>query len=870
MEQPIKKKKPPACDRCKAKRVLCHPNPNGCPRCLEKGFECTTTPVVRRKPQKKAATSTAPSAGPPPSALGEVPSPLQSAPTEYPDFRPSQPVASTSTAAFRPPSPPSLPVPPVPSVLDPSQLSFSAAPTFPLPPPTAPLPQLVADTSNALSFPSFASSSSALILQPNPSSMTVLGPMKISPDFAQHLFHCFEQTSLFDHTIFRHLPLRPILESCAWHIDSLPPQRRILLYCALALGSLFSFSPLILGNEAHCPSSFGELDATKECERDFRNYGRRRAPRCEVMRRTVERMAKEADVAFETSVENAASCLLLDALSHSSDELKARSWLSAYMAHVRELAHTGQLFGEGKDKSDYGPVWLIHLSADVISEINAGRLTSTYADQLALGGEDNVDAEKLDQELKDTLAKGVDKNHYPSVGLMPVIYLRTARELTEKLLGTHARREPLNLDALSTFLTSLERLRSISNSYCAIVDTVLAHDPKAAHATAKLLFPHAITLPGQRRWTHSLALQGLRNFTVYSFSSLVLPLYRELMRRMALSDADTLSSSSPLSFAEKQHRDRLALAVQHVREFFLFAIEAKVEGLKHVPNVATFSTLRKTQTIDWVETLIEEVESGRVQMGEKVCKVVERLSASLKVAGYVHSSIYIDNLILRLDNHVLAFRLAQQAAAQPLSSAPTQPSLDPFGAQQFLHASFASSSYPSTSAAQSGAESSFLSTPYSAATSSSTLPSSAAASTTQFYVDPGEQLAFNSLVAIPTPSPQQSQGTSPADSSTARGGLGGLGDISVSASPALPSFSSATAGGAPSFDASSLPSFDPHPHPELADFEQTLADLTSAANDGGGGAGMESVMDGLLVGDFDEGGGGSAAEKLGIADWGLW
>ncbi|KAJ7152056.1 hypothetical protein C8R46DRAFT_1303519 [Mycena filopes] len=41
--------KPPACDSCKAKRVLCHPQPNGqpCPRCAEKKTICITTPVSR-------------------------------------------------------------------------------------------------------------------------------------------------------------------------------------------------------------------------------------------------------------------------------------------------------------------------------------------------------------------------------------------------------------------------------------------------------------------------------------------------------------------------------------------------------------------------------------------------------------------------------------------------------------------------------------------------------------------------------------------------------------------------------------------------------------------------------------------------------
>ncbi|KAJ7104466.1 hypothetical protein B0H15DRAFT_810166 [Mycena belliarum] len=47
-------KKPPACDACKARRVLCHPQPNGlpCPRCVEKGVICKTSYVPRGRPRK--------------------------------------------------------------------------------------------------------------------------------------------------------------------------------------------------------------------------------------------------------------------------------------------------------------------------------------------------------------------------------------------------------------------------------------------------------------------------------------------------------------------------------------------------------------------------------------------------------------------------------------------------------------------------------------------------------------------------------------------------------------------------------------------------------------------------------------------------
>ncbi|KAJ7205666.1 hypothetical protein C8J57DRAFT_1734606 [Mycena rebaudengoi] len=50
----LKRKKPPACDYCRARRVLCHPQPHGlpCPRCVEKNNICTSTPVIRAKRRK--------------------------------------------------------------------------------------------------------------------------------------------------------------------------------------------------------------------------------------------------------------------------------------------------------------------------------------------------------------------------------------------------------------------------------------------------------------------------------------------------------------------------------------------------------------------------------------------------------------------------------------------------------------------------------------------------------------------------------------------------------------------------------------------------------------------------------------------------
>ncbi|KAF7348584.1 Zn(2)-C6 fungal-type domain-containing protein [Mycena venus] len=54
IENAKKSRKPPSCDPCRARRVLCHPQPGGaaCPRCAEKEIICTTTPTARGRPRK--------------------------------------------------------------------------------------------------------------------------------------------------------------------------------------------------------------------------------------------------------------------------------------------------------------------------------------------------------------------------------------------------------------------------------------------------------------------------------------------------------------------------------------------------------------------------------------------------------------------------------------------------------------------------------------------------------------------------------------------------------------------------------------------------------------------------------------------------
>ncbi|KAJ7029452.1 hypothetical protein C8F04DRAFT_1116436 [Mycena alexandri] len=69
-----KRVKPPACDSCKARRVLCHSQPNGapCPRCVEKGTVCTTTPLPRGRPKGRKTQRRLEPTATPSTACGSV------------------------------------------------------------------------------------------------------------------------------------------------------------------------------------------------------------------------------------------------------------------------------------------------------------------------------------------------------------------------------------------------------------------------------------------------------------------------------------------------------------------------------------------------------------------------------------------------------------------------------------------------------------------------------------------------------------------------------------------------------------------------------------------------------------------------------
>ncbi|GAA5883987.1 hypothetical protein JCM6882_002093 [Rhodosporidiobolus microsporus] len=685
MDPLLKRKKPPACDYCKAKRVLCHPSPDGCPRCLEKGIICTTTPVVRRRPQKKAVHGAPGDSSAPPAAA----STSQAVP-------PAAPLASTSAA-----------------------ISFSSTPlafSFPATPAT--------DLSS-LSVLGAVPSTSSLANAAQGAELPV-----ITPELAQHLFHCFQQSSIYDHPLLKLVDFPSLLNlassssssatSSSPHtpiqLDSFPPAQRTLLYCALTTGALLSFHPSIIGPPpssspsspsppAPDPVSFAQLNsailAARQLQRsgtgsapDLREYGRRRRGVCAAMRGEAERLAKVGDAAFEASVENAASCMMLDSLTGvelssptttSSASPPPRPWLAAYVSHVSSLAEDETLRGPNGDLVFDPQMWNPFFVSEVMCDVGGARTATKETDHITLAGADVPDAAQLDKAMKEMLLQPTDRMLWPDHLSYGRLILAAIRELTDKFLSTHARRAPLNDPALTSLLTTLTHLRSIAASTTTLftrldTTTTAPHARPAPAPETQWLFPHALPKANAMRYDGAMARHGFKTLAALGWTALVLPLYRELQRRCAAASSSTPNGDADEDFEARQARDRLDLSLRQVRELLLLAMEVKVGAVEANPH-----PLRRLGVAEWAEALVEEVEAGRWRVEGKVVDIVERFSSTLKLLGYAHSSPRIDDLVLRLDNHALAYRLTASIPAIASSTAPSS--------------SFAAPSLASTSAA---------------------------------------------------------------------------------------------------------------------------------------------------------------------------
>ncbi|KAJ7776857.1 hypothetical protein DFH07DRAFT_1056542 [Mycena maculata] len=528
-----KAKKPPACDTCKARRVLCHPQPNGapCPRCIEKNIICTTTPIPRGRPRKV-------------------------------------PMASSSLAISQ------------------------RAPS--------------------------------LKIHPGPVFENVGECPDLNPDFVSHCFECLQFIPQYNHPLVMSSGIKTVMQGVGFRLDLLPTESRVLALSIIAFSSLVAYHESVLG-EGPRPQSF--LDYAFISSPDLVSCGVRRAPACRALRAVAFKAAWEAGIMLQPSIENAASCYLLDLIEQTDICGPSRPWASAYMSHVRSMAPT--LRCDNFTPSEAGRWAGFYMSEALLSTRSRTPMLFTLNDQLLLSGPEPPPLEDLLSSLEASASRPGLSVLWTSICPFMFRISCLARQLSDTINGDYARVNPLSEAAAIRFLSALSLLHSI---VCLLLDRV---DAAITAAAADRLPFHLVGSDTQAMARTSAYGIGL------SFASLVLPFYRELAQR---------------AIPDERARGRIQVLCVQARQMALLAAHELARALRYLPALH-YMPLLAAMIISWAEFCVEEVEAdgGRAYITPDMAKDLETLLGELKLVGYSLEALSQPAgvaLIARLESYV--------------------------------------------------------------------------------------------------------------------------------------------------------------------------------------------------------------------------
>ncbi|KAF5346171.1 hypothetical protein D9758_009923 [Tetrapyrgos nigripes] len=686
------KKKPPACDQCKARRVLCHSRPDGksCPRCLEKGIKCTTTPVVRRKrrPQHEVAAGNSKDSEDPEMndngnenhVNGVQPMDLDTAMEDLAPQGQERPVASTSSLSVQKTIP-------APEILEAN-----------IPSPQTRAPSMVPTTSSAGPGLPYAQTTVTLMNQPRlnggpSSSSTSLQPsstprIQLPKHLIQDLFNAFIHTPYSHHPIIPYDRVRANLAGCGWQPSSLTPQECVLVYCIFALTSLISIDPFIIGQEPippECTNILTTLNPVKTIKKDLRDIGRRREGVCHQLRLEALRQAQAEGVAVSVSPENAASCFLLSSLELLNQYDSTNAYSAVFAWQARALAESwyrhphpsNSLFGT----RDLSARWRSFIMADAIASLFLDRPSAfSPHDERLLCGHDGLPMEKLVSLLEEQGCNGTQFYMYlPSI-MFQMTHL--TREVYENISGSYARRNPLNLQIVKHYSSSLNLLHKLCSIYSSAADALT--DQTQRQNFARLSVLSVVTLG----WTNlslyfykTLKVRLEETSVTYSYSYAYAGILvggegneegDKSKSGGAGSDGDEagagpstgsgLESTSTSAARERgtpgsgpgSGRTELERIFHETRTL---TCKAAIEFSKMMEDVLSVSRLAQAKLVgggylkNWVHFLLDATEAG-VMAASDGARALERLRDGLKVAGFAWVD-YTD-LVEAMDSQISA------------------------------------------------------------------------------------------------------------------------------------------------------------------------------------------------------------------------
>ncbi|KAL1742832.1 hypothetical protein HDZ31DRAFT_42404 [Schizophyllum fasciatum] len=530
-----KKKRKSACDYCKSKRVICHPQPEGesCPRCKEKGVQCTTTiaPKRTRGKGKKTLEQEAIAAGLPPPV--------------------SEPRASRR-----------------------------------------------------------AQSSALGVRRDSPESP----PLVLPSALIQDAFDIFARFPPAQNPLFATDALRAALAQAEWDPARLDGPRRVLTQCILAFSALVSVDPYFVGCDAQgarFPDGLVQFDALNSPVGapvqsnlggiDISELGRRRQGVSRRLHEEALRLAKKEGIATHVSIENVASCFLLDCIDAPDDPADRMSWAAAYVWQFRSLTESGKLEWQHSITTFKGHLvrlqWRGSLMALALYALSIDKSPPFSAsDEETICGPTNT-------SFEDALARapslspeaaGVLLMNSPEVGNLSV-------RSSDTLIGTFvvaARRRPLDDAAVSKMLSTMDLFQASASRFRAYILS-LGDGPDlrmCLHACALALGTTAVYL---HRALEARALD--RPDMVLQRRAA-----RELaVRAVVKGSVDVRRAMSPYRLRFKQFSGLAAwVAVLVGDRSGVVGLDERVEALvrlRHVVKFSSFAGVDLSETVDAID-----------------------------------------------------------------------------------------------------------------------------------------------------------------------------------------------------------------------------------------------------------------------------
>ncbi|GAA5842867.1 hypothetical protein JCM9279_004013 [Rhodotorula babjevae] len=577
-----KRKRLPACDCCKMRRLKCDPvpPPASCSRCKTTGVVCTTTPVVRKKAVPRSGKR-----------IEEAKATFGTADPDAPDF-----MGVSSTPWMQP--------------------RQSTAPE------------------------SLATS----VREPSVSHHDVdarLAGQELDGALVAHLLELYQTFPQSWLPIGARGRIAHQFEAVGRRLDALPPQAEVLALVTIALSSRLSSHPALFSPGANsilsCASLTPDVLATQP---DLREFGHRREAACEDLRRRAVDLAWRRGTLVETCEESLASSYLLEMLEGSKDPAAGKPYGSAFVSHLQTILNGQDQPGATAKVINMSLGWSALIMREALLAANTGRTSHfTATDDLLLCGE-------VPCSVDEALLKSVDDvDVRDSVTLFfspmrPFTFhvARLARECGENVSGTAARRQPFNEPFVAKYLTQLDHLLHLFAILEARIAYVLSPAASAAHALPAPFETERTFI--MRACLHTLGLAWAALILPVHTE-----LRRRLAALRDDEGFPPAAASAGAAQAQASERrraiERLEVLQRQVGATALKAARMVAQCVHEAPSLAFLTQLRSEYLERWVEVLrearTEEDGGGEGISREQKERDLSWLLGGLKTMGWAWS-----------------------------------------------------------------------------------------------------------------------------------------------------------------------------------------------------------------------------------------